>query len=292
MSQSLTVFTPTYNRANMLDNLYQSLKNQIDKEFTWLIVDDGSTDNTREVINQMIKENSININYIYQKNSGKYIAHNTGVMLCETQLFVCVDSDDILMTNAVLRIKEMWETVKDDISICGIISPKKMKNNTLFKEVPNKGTLMELYNKYSFKGETMLVFRSSILKRFLFPCISNENFMQEDVIYNRIDRYYKYLYVNEYLYEAEYYDDGLSKNMWKISFDNPFSTLYAFKNTSVYQTNLVKKVKSYGCFLAFREMFKINSDFPELKVSPLTRWLGVLLKSHYTNILANIKKNL
>lgn len=105
----LTIFTPTYNRSNLLLHLYKSLCEQINKDFLWLIIDDGSKDNTKELVDTWKKENKIKIQYIYQKNSGKHVAHNKAVELCNTELFVCVDSDDILTNNAVEIIINYWE---------------------------------------------------------------------------------------------------------------------------------------------------------------------------------------
>ena len=90
----LTIFTPTYNRDQLLPKLYASLCQQTNKNFVWSIVDDGSTDGTKSLIREYINENKIDIVYFYQKNSGKYVAHNTGVLRCTTELILCVDSDD------------------------------------------------------------------------------------------------------------------------------------------------------------------------------------------------------
>lgn len=92
----LTIFTPTFNRAELLKRVYDSLLRQREKNFSWLIVDDGSTDNTKEVVEEWLREGRINIQYEYQENGGKMRAHNQGVNLCNTELFLCLDSDDFL----------------------------------------------------------------------------------------------------------------------------------------------------------------------------------------------------
>ena len=119
----ITVFTPAYNRANLLDRLYASLVNQQCKDFEWLIVDDGSSDNTKDVVNSFIQDNKIDIRYIYQDNKGKHVAFNTGVKNANGNLFFCVDSDDFLSDNCISDIVECSECVSND-NIAGIIAKK------------------------------------------------------------------------------------------------------------------------------------------------------------------------
>lgn len=108
----LTIFTSTYNRAYILESLYKSLKNQTIKDFKWLIVDDGSTDNTQELVKNWIsQETSFEIIYIKQENGGKQRAHNKAVEISDTELFFCVDSDDQLVETAVEKIKERWNII-------------------------------------------------------------------------------------------------------------------------------------------------------------------------------------
>ena len=99
--KEITIFTPTYNRLYSMKRLYRSLINQTNKDFIWLIVDDGSTDKTEEYVREWINNNKIEIRYLYQKNQGKQVAHNLAVENCNTDFFICVDSDDYLTNNAV-----------------------------------------------------------------------------------------------------------------------------------------------------------------------------------------------
>lgn len=287
---TLTVFTPTYNRSNNLLKLYNSLKEQTDRDFIWHIVDDGSTDDTKNIVDEFISENKINIIYTYQQNSGKYIAHNNAVKGCTSTLFVCVDSDDWLFPNAVERTKAIWEKVKDVKNICGIASPKKMKDTTGFINTPEYGTLMQLYNKGVFVGEAMLVFKAEILKRFLFPELSGERFMSESVIYNRIDKKYILYYDNYYLYEAEYLEDGLTKNSSSLQFKNPISTLISYNNTAAFQSDFIKAAKAYGCYLAWKKIMCIHKTCITYPVSFIVRFFGSLLYFHYYRLFKK-KKN-
>ena len=105
----LTVCTPTYNRAHTLPRLYESLVRQTSQDFEWLVVDDGSTDNTRELVDGWVAEGRIRIRYVYKENGGKPSAHNLGVRMAAGELFFCVDSDDYLTDNAVEVIRNNSE---------------------------------------------------------------------------------------------------------------------------------------------------------------------------------------
>lgn len=124
MKPLLTIFTPTYNRAHTLSRLYDSLCKEKAQNFIWLVVDDGSTDNTMTLINKWKDENRIPIKYHYQTNQGKPSAHNYGVRNATTDLFVCVDSDDWLKQNATERIEEAWNDKKNDSNIIGLLAKK------------------------------------------------------------------------------------------------------------------------------------------------------------------------
>ena len=110
----ITVFTPSYNRANTLPSLYDSLLKQIKTEFEWLIVDDGSSDNTKEYVDALICDNKITIHYIYQKNAGKQAAYNVGLQNAKGDIFLCVDSDDILAENCLKTIENDFSKMNDN----------------------------------------------------------------------------------------------------------------------------------------------------------------------------------
>ena len=116
-----TVFTPTYNRARLLKRLYESLKEQSDKDFEWIIVDDGSKDNTEEVVQGFIKEKSIPIKYLKKENEGKHIAINVGCDMAEGELFFIVDSDDYIPKEAIEEVKRDWKKYRNNTGIAGLV---------------------------------------------------------------------------------------------------------------------------------------------------------------------------
>lgn len=224
MQKRLTIFTPTYNRAYILHRLYESLCKQTNKEFIWLIVDDGSSDNTTDMVSKWIQEGLILIEYIRQENQGKHIAHNTGVENCRTQLFFCVDSDDYLLENAIEDIINNIGKIKGD-DISGIVSVRTRQDGTVIGTPMPKtveySSLSELYEKYKFKGDTALIFKTKVLKKYKFPKIDNEKFMGEEYIYAQIDEKHKLYISHDKYYVCEYLQDGYTTNMFKVIVNSP-----------------------------------------------------------------------
>lgn len=219
----ITIFTPTYNRAYTLQRLYESLCNQTCKEFEWLIVDDGSNDATSELIQSYIKEQKIRIRYYFQNNAGKSMAHNKGVELAEEELFSCVDSDDYLTSNAVEKIIRRWECVKE--GTVGIVAKRKTKDNKEITKTTLKDNsyfiLREAYRDKNLSGDTILVFDTSIIKRFSFPSFPNEKFVPEDYLYDKIGCVGYLNLLDEAIYICEYLSDGYTMNMNRLIVDNP-----------------------------------------------------------------------
>lgn len=290
MEKRLTIFTPTYNRAYLLGNLYNSLKEQTCKDFVWIIIDDGSTDNTKDLADMFMREGALSVKYFYQENSGKYVAHNAGVKMCETELFVCVDSDDELYPHAVEKTLGFWEKVKDDKNISGIVSPQNTGGFFGFVNPPPKSRLMDLYNNKQLFGDTMLVFRADVLKKNLFPEIKGEKFMTECVIYHQIDQKYVLAVQDEILCKGEYRQDGLTANMRKIHWNNPKTTLIMYRVISALQSDFIEAIKAYGCYLAWKRVRNL-SDYKEFSVKPHVAFFGSLLYFHYYRIFKSMKKS-
>ena len=219
----LTIFTSTFNRAYILPKLYDSLCAQTCQDFEWLIVDDGSTDNTRELIEKWTHEERVNIRYFFQENSGKMMAHNRAVREARTELFMCVDSDDCLCTAQVVgEVISYWDCQniisKDDI--CGIIAYKEIGQIQMsFPEGMKISHKSELPVK-GFRGETALVFRRDVLEQYPFPYFVGEKFVTDDYIYDQIDQKYKFLLFPYYVQHCEYHEDGYSHNYMKLLFNN------------------------------------------------------------------------
>lgn len=220
----ITIFTPTYNRAHLLPRLYESLKCQTVSDFEWLIVDDGSVDNTEEIVKEWISDNIINIRYIRRPNGGKHRAFNTGVVNAMGELLFCIDSDDYAPADCVESIINCWSNVNDS-KIAGIIALKAdEKGNFLsnaFPEGINEITMYDLSNRYKCTGDKALIYKTSILKEYPYPEIDGEKFIGESVVYDNIDLNYVMILLNKILTIGEYQQDGLTANIFSIMLNTP-----------------------------------------------------------------------
>lgn len=234
--KKLTVFTPTYNRAYCLHKCYNSLKGQTNKDFVWLIIDDGSTDNTKELVNYWNRQGEIEIRYHYQENQGMHGAHNTAYELINTELNVCIDSDDFMPLDAVEKILSFWKE-HGSAEVSGIMGLDAFTNGeiigTQFPSGLKKCTLFELYNKHGVVGDKKLVYRSELTKKYPYPLFENEKYVGLAYKYFKLDEEYEMLLMNEKLCIVEYLEDGSSLNMFHQYRKNP-------KGFAFYRKELMK----------------------------------------------------
>jgi len=229
----LTIFTPTYNRALLLTRLYKSLKKQSDKRFEWVIVDDGSIDNTQELVQSFKKEDNIEINYFKQANAGKHIAINTGVNLAKGELFFIVDSDDYLIDEAVgiiLKDYQNFKTIGDDVA--GI---SYRRGYSIEKPI---GSLNFT------KVVTENVFDYRLKRKYPFPKISDERFLTEGLIWNRIGLKYKMIWKPEIIYIGEYQEGGLTDKNFEIRKQSPEGALLFYKEMQNMPISFVQRIRA------------------------------------------------
>lgn len=214
----LTIFTPTYNRAYIIEKLYISLKNQTCQDFEWIVVDDDSTDNTEDLF-KTFESIGQGIRYVKQEHGGKHRAINKGVKIAKGDFFFIVDSDDYLTTNAVELIS-MWtrDLQSIDDKICGVaglrISPAGLSwgGNPEFGSAEYIDATNIDREKYGLLGDKAEVYSTNILKKYPFPEYDNEFFLTEAVVWDSIAiDGYKIRWYKEPIYVCEYLDDGLTK---------------------------------------------------------------------------------
>lgn len=226
----ITVFTATYNRAYSLPKLYQSLVQQTDKDFEWLVVDDGSSDDTESLINGYIENKSINIRYIKKQNGGKHSAINVGVNNANGEWFFMVDSDDYLAPDAISILKKRIKSIESDYSFCGITALRVDVNGNEIGDRCNYDILDTDFFSYRYKlrvkGDRAECIRTSVMKEFLFPVFENEKFIPESVIWIPMAMKYKMRYTNDKIYICEYLNDGLTKSGNSIFLKSPVGTAY------------------------------------------------------------------
>ena len=228
----ITVFTPAYNRAHLLPRLFESLCKQTNKDFEWVIVDDGSTDDTKDVIkNLKIENGKLKINqqfpvrYFFQENGGKHRAINRGVKEAKGELFFIVDSADSLTTDAIELISSYSCKMEDDCTVAGIGFMRCNSKGEKIGSRLNFETLncnaFELTYKHHASGDMAEVFRTKVLKEIPFPEFDGEKFCPEALVWFRIADKYKMLWVNKCIYICEYLNGGLTSKIVRIRMDSP-----------------------------------------------------------------------
>ena len=250
MNYPLTVFTTTFNRAYIIDKLYMSLVAQTNKNFIWLIIDDGSTDNTKDLIKSWIEEDVIKIRYFYKSNGGMHTGHNTAYELIDTELNVCIDSDDHMPHNAVDLIIKKWSFLNDKNKFAGIIGLDAFNNGKIVgTEIPDnlkQGTLLELYEDHGVKGDKKIVLRTDLAKKYpRYPKFGNEKLVPLDVLYLMIGKDYDFLYSNVVYCIVEYQLDGSSNTIFGQYKASARGFAYARKIKIKYSKSTKSIVKSY-----------------------------------------------
>ncbi len=228
--KKITVFTPTYNRAYIIEKLYRSLQRQTFRDFEWLVVDDGSTDNTKDVFEKWQTENNdFPIRYYVKENGGKCRAINFGVDLAEGELFFNVDSDDYLTDDALEKVASWVETLPEGEKFCGVVgnlgTSATETPNTPLTEPYRDGNLLERYPDYSsnpIDGERAPVFFTEIQKKYKYPEFEGEKFVTPAVTWNRMaNDGYKVRIFDDIIWIYEYQADGLTANVGKNFIKNP-----------------------------------------------------------------------
>lgn len=226
-----TIFTATFNRAHLLPKLFDSLKKQNYVDFEWIVVDDGSTDNTAEVMKNFISQNNaFTIKYFPQQNSGKHIAINKGVSEAGGDLFFVLDSDDYIGHDALEILHREWLSIQADPEFAGLAGNKCNFSGDAIG-APSYQTLdcspLDFRYKFNGKGDKCEVIRTSVFKKYPFPNTPGERFCPEALFFNRLKNF-KLRYFNENLYFCEYLPEGLTAKIFKIRKESPINTCMCY----------------------------------------------------------------
>ena len=233
---TLTVFTPTFNRAYCLHLCYESLLRQTCTDFEWLVVDDGSTDNTRALVNGWIQDGKISVRYIYKENGGMHTGYNTAYDNIDTELAVCIDSDDYMPDDAVEKIVTFWHQNKDE-RYAGIIGLDITVGGDLIgTRLPDvkSATVYDLYNRMGVKGDKKQVYRPELIRPFRSPQFEGEKLFPTCYKYFLVDQTHEMLILNEPLVVVEYMPDGYTKNIIKLYKKNLNSYIFYRKFIMTY----------------------------------------------------------
>ena len=273
----ITVFTPTYNRAHLLPRVYESLCKQTFKDFEWVIVDDGSVDDTTSVVDQLSIINcQLSIRYLYQENGGKHRAINRGVREARGELFLILDSDDTLPPNSLELIDNYYQQIREDMRFGGVCGYMAHHDGTIIGhgcDVPVLDTnSIDLRYRYHVVGDMLEVFRTSVMREIPFPEINGEKFVSEALVWNRIACKYQLRVFHEIVYYRDYLDGGLTDKIVKIRMTSPIASMMTYAELNSYDIPFVSKVKAAINYWRFRccwqrqnENDNENENYPRLK---------------------------
>lgn len=228
----ISILTATYNRSNLLSRLYESILKNLDSnvDAEWLIMDDGSTDNTKSIIEKFIEENKLEIKYFVQENQGKMQAINNLIKYSQGDLIIECDSDDYFTDNAFIAINDAYNknNMQNFYALCFLKYDQTGKNmGKNFKNHTSK--MFDLYFKEGEDGEKALVFNSEIRKKYKYELENGERFITEARMFHKMDEKYDIICINEPIMICEYQTEGYTKNIIKQFKENPHGYFCYFK---------------------------------------------------------------
>lgn len=256
----VTILTPTYNRGELLIKLYNSLVNQTNKNFIWLVIDDGSKDNTNEIIRNFINKNKINMQYISKENGGKHTALNKGIDTIKTELVFIVDSDDYLPDNSIETILMYHNKYKSTKNICGYSFLRMHSdgsiNNKIFPIDEKKESYIQARINSNIGGDKAEVFFTDILRKFRFPEFENERFVAEDLIWIKMALNYDMIHINKVIYIGDYLENGLTDNARKMKIKSPLGAIERAKMLMVKECCLKTRIKGALLYIVYSSFAK------------------------------------
>ena len=228
---TVTVLTPTFNRGGRLQSLWNSLQKQTVKDFEWLVVDDGSTDGTKDLITQLQEKSDFPIRYIYKSNGGKHTALNVGIQTICSELIFIVNSYDCVTDDAVESILRIHKKYRSQNNICGYAFlrafPDGKVNGKKFDVDEKIGSYIDVrVNGDDTGADKAEVFKTHCLKEFPFPEYPNEKFLGEDLVWVRMARKYEMVHINKAIYVGNYLEDGLTNNRRKHNIASPIGCMH------------------------------------------------------------------
>lgn len=248
----ITIFTPTYNRGYIITKLYESLIKQTCKDFEWLVIDDGSSDNTKELFDRIIKEHKDNfvINYVQKENGGKPRAINDGLKIAKGKYFFMVDSDDYLLEDAVEKIKNWILEIDQEDTFVAVGAARGYSSTEYIKGVPPKvndygyvdATNLER-KYYNLDADMCEAYKIDIFKNYSFEVWPGEKFSPEEIVLNEmaLDGY-KIRWYKDIIYICEYLEDGLTKGSFNLERQNPMGYAMLYNSKLKYQKKIYDRI--------------------------------------------------
>lgn len=276
----ITVFTPTYNRGHLLLELYRSLEAQTSKNFEWLVVDDGSSDDTSNVLKALSLKASFPIRYYYKENGGKHTAINIGVKEAKGDLFFIVDSDDCLPPTSLETLQKYYSQIEYDdnfVGVGGLIAHRNGEQVSQgIHQVTNAMTIEMMY-KVKTQGDFAEAYKTSMMRQCPFPEIRGERFCPEVLVWNRLTQRRKVRFFPEVIYYRDYLGGGLTDNIVRIRMNSPVCSMMTYQELTLGPIPIIYKFRNAINYWRFRYCYDPKSssvapsDIPHLKC-----WLNIV----------------
>lgn len=246
--KTITVFTPTFNRVHLLPRLYDSLCKQTSGDFSWLIIDDGSSDGTQELVKQWQAEKKIEIEYHYKENGGMHTGHNVAYRRIKTELNVCIDSDDYMPKDAVEKIVRFWNDLEDKQNYSGFVGLDVTEDGAIIgTKIPEdlkRGSYLNLYK--SVTGDKKFVLVTEEVKKYpLYPEYKNEKLVPLGILYIMMGEEKDFAFTNDVYCVVEYQEDGSTNSIFKQYRESPLGFAYARKIILKYDRSFASQFKTY-----------------------------------------------
>lgn len=285
----ITLFTPTYNRAHLLSRLYNSILMQDVIDVEWLIVDDGSIDDTEALIENFQKESIINIRYYKKSNGGKHTAINFGLQYAKGELFFIIDSDDVLAENALKIIKTHYQSIKNNDKICGIVGlsqyiDKQEIVGDYFLKNEWEVSFADIYLKYHLKGDKSVAFKTAVLQQYPFPEKQGVRFVFEAVVWHEMSKKYNVLALNMIVQFVEYQKSGVSDSSFKKWYIQSlaFSFFHLIKNKTYPLLKYPHHFFWNYIHLAINSLLSGESYYKQLSLIDKMLYLILYPRAYYT----------
>lgn len=283
----ITVITPSFNRSKLLSKAFDSLRQQTTQNFEWIIVDDGSEDNTREQVEGMSASATFPLYYIYKQNGGKHTAVNIGVTKAQGELVLILDSDDQLPPNAVENIEKAYAEVRGDEAFAGVCGYMAHRDGQVIGSpvIDSDINTMDLRYQLGVGGDMAEVFRKDILLKYPFPEIKGERFCPEVLVWNRIAQNYKMRVFSKVIYFRDYLDGGLTSNIVRIRMKSPVASMMTYQEITTYNVPFKVKVRAAINYWRFW-CCCTQASYPRIH----SRWLWALpigVGMHWVDLIQN-----
>ena len=279
--KTLAIVTPSFNRAQLLSVAFNSLKNQTNKDFVWYIIDDGSKDNTKVVVEELKQNADFEIVYQYKENGGKHTALNTALDIVKEELILILDSDDELTDDAVETVLNDHALIRDDDKICGLGYLKCHQDmKVVGKEYTQDGVVDNFTNQrinLNTYGDKCEVFKTEIFKQYRFPEFEDERFVSESAVWCKMSLDYKMKFFNKAIYICEYLEGGLSDNVHKRLFKNPKGAAECYLMMSSKQASFKPRLKYTIAYTVYSFAAKVKCKQQFKRVSSKLLYISTFI---------------